>query len=111
MQRSKLFKDSPRRGPRSEILFDKLIEESEKKEKEEKVMRDFEKTLKELDEEECATGEKSEKDNEEIIDIDDEEPIRKRVVPPLPGRRPINKRKNNSNGKVSNMLLQTLREK
>lgn len=95
MQRSKLFKDSPKRGPRSEILFDKLVEQTQKKQKEEKSMRDFEKTLEQIDEDEDRkTGNLS----EDIIDIEDEEPVRRRVIPPIPGRRAINKR-NMSNGK------------
>lgn len=94
MKRSKFFKDTPKKGPRSELLFDKLVEETEKKEKQEKAMSNFEKTLEEIDadEEECQKNVTTTSENEYIIDVDAEEPKRRRVIPPIPGRKPINKR-------------------
>lgn len=92
MKRSKLFRDHPKKGPRSELLFDKLVEETDKKQKEEKAMTDFEKTLEQIDvdEEDAMTG----NENEDIIVVETEEPKKRRVIPPIPGRKPINKRGN-----------------
>lgn len=92
MKRSKLFRDTQKKGPRSELLFDKLVEETEKKQKEEKAMTDFEKTLEQIDvdEEDAMTG----NENEDIIVVETEEPKKRRVIPPIPGRKPINKRGN-----------------
>lgn len=102
MQRSKLFRESPRRGPRAEALFDKLVQDTEKKEKEEKTMREFEKTLEQSDDEDNDKESKTGNDSEDIINIVDEEPVRRRVIPKLPGRKPINRAKKTTNGKKKN---------
>ncbi|XP_023311841.1 uncharacterized protein LOC111692216 [Anoplophora glabripennis] len=87
MKRSNIFGDLPKR--RCEAMFDKLKEEEEKKEKEEKTMEAFNKTLEKLDEENIEAS-----SNEEIITVEDEEFVKRRVVPPLP-RKLINRKRHN----------------
>ncbi|XP_023025475.2 uncharacterized protein isoform X1 [Leptinotarsa decemlineata] len=87
MKRSSLFADSSPRLNRTEAIFDKLVEEKNKKDIEEKVMESFQRSLN-------AISKESEK-TDEVINVDEEEPSR-RVVPPAPilkGRKPINSRK------------------
>lgn len=76
-------------------------------------MRYFQKTWDHIDadEEECVTGETIATVNEEIIDIDGEEPKRWCVGPSIPGRRPITKRKNNSNDISALFVIQSLKSK
>ncbi|XP_023311840.1 uncharacterized protein DDB_G0284459 [Anoplophora glabripennis] len=90
MKRSNIFGDLPKR--RCEAMFDKLKEEEEKKEKEEKTMEAFNKTLEKLDEENIEAS-----SNEEIITVEDEEFVKRRVVPPLP-RKLINRKRHNPEG-------------
>lgn len=67
-------------------------------------MREFEITLEQIDiDEEIEKINKTENESEELIEVVDEEPIRRRVVPRIPGRKPINKKKSNSSGKMITM--------
>ncbi|XP_072403170.1 uncharacterized protein [Diabrotica undecimpunctata] len=89
MNRSSLFAEPPkRRTPRCELMFDKLKEEIVKKQKEEKTLEIFEKSL---DMEADDSQSDSQKD-EDIISIV-EEPVRRRVIPTIPTKRkPIGNR-------------------
>lgn len=91
MARSSIFNDTPKW--RSEIMFEKLKEAEEKKERQEKNMELFTQTLEKLDNEDDNTI-----PNEEIINVVDEEPIRKRVTPPNPARKIVNRKRCNLDG-------------
>ncbi|KAJ8947265.1 hypothetical protein NQ318_014161, partial [Aromia moschata] len=84
MKRSRLFAGQPKR--RCEILFDNLKDEEEKKQKEEKVMEAFNKTLEQLNEDENDSV------PSEVANANDYS-NRRRVVPTIPRRQPIGNRK------------------
>ncbi|CAG9813017.1 unnamed protein product [Phaedon cochleariae] len=93
MKTSSLFAESPQRPSRTDIMFDKLKEQEVKRVKQEKSMESFEQTIENLD---IESDDKSDEDisKNEIISVDDEEIVPRRVIPPLPGRKPINRRRN-----------------
>lgn len=78
-------------------MFDILTEQEAKKKKEEEVLEKFFNTLEQFDEDNDIDN----NIDEELISVDDA-PIRRRVIPTIPGRKPINsrsKRDSTSNGK------------
>ncbi|RZC32614.1 uncharacterized protein BDFB_005572, partial [Asbolus verrucosus] len=99
----KAKKDTPRRAlplstkkmGRAEVLFENLINEGAKMKRKQKEMDSFEKTLPNLDESE---EDKLLMDDDSLVkespaEANEENFIRKRVVPPLPGRKPIRSKK------------------
>lgn len=91
IKRSSIFSETPKR--RCDILFEKLKEEEEKKEKEVRNMELFTNTLRKLDDENDDNV-----PNEDIINVDDEEIIRRRVTPPKPGRKVVGRKRSNLDG-------------
>lgn len=90
IRRSSIFGDTPKR--RCEAMFDKLKEQEEKREKEEKTIESFNRTLEKLGEDNDDAPA-----NEDIITVDDEEFMKKRVIPPIP-RKLINRKRSNPEG-------------
>lgn len=91
-----------------------MKEETEKKEGQEKAMRDFQQTLDQInaeEEDQCARHETIVTGNTEIVDIEDEGPKSRCEEPPISGRRSINKRKVNFNNLCgdSNSVIEILR--
>lgn len=99
MNRSTLFKDSPSKRPtRSDKLFEKLIEEDIKKQREERALVAFEKTLNSDIE---SSQRESQNEEDDIQVTDDVYP--KRVIPPIPTKRkPINSRTQQPKSNVKN---------
>lgn len=86
MNRSSLFKDTPKRG-RTVLLLNAAKEETEKKKLQEEQMEKFANSL-EVD------SQTLEDDTEKIIIDDEEQFVKRRVIPTLPiSRRPIHGRK------------------
>lgn len=115
IKRSKLFDDSPVRSPRNtsrrcETMFDKMKEDEKVKQKTEKELERFEDSLvvasQEIDTEEVKVQEENDLD----VIVMNTEPAKRRVIPPVPGRRPPihSKKTAKPNGEIF-ILLNILR--